>query len=92
LNGSLEKGCVLRFIPLGSKVAPGDQVVTSGLDGIFPKGIPVGKIEHVSRAPQGLFLEAAVTPAVDVSQLEEALVVLSAKGGFDAQPDPELSR
>lgn len=86
LSGSLDKGCVLRYLSLQSSAVRGDEVVTSGLDGVFPRGVPVGKIEQVRKGPQGLFLEAQVNPAVDLSEVEEVLVLLSNRGGFDIQP------
>jgi rod shape-determining protein MreC len=92
LSGSLERGCVLRYISLKSVIAAGDEVVTSGLDGIFPRGLPVGKIESVRKGAQGLFLEANVIPAVDFSEIEEVLVILGRKGGFDVQPGLEGKR
>ncbi len=83
LTGSLESGCVLSYLPLKADVTPGDQVVTSGLDGIFPKDLPVGKIATVRKGRLDLFLEAVVTPSVDISRLEEALIILGPKGQFD---------
>jgi len=92
LTGSLERGCVLRHISLKSDVKPGDEVVTSGLDGIFPRGLTVGRVVKVRKGDQGLFLEAQVSPAVDFSEIEEVLVVLGQKGGFDVQPGLEERR
>lgn len=89
LSGYLDKECILRYIDLRSQVKPGDEVVTSGLDGVFPKGLPVGTIKQVRRDAQGLFLEAMVTPAVNLSEVEEVLVVLGKRGGYDVQPGIE---
>lgn len=86
LSGSLERACVLRYVNLKSEVKPGDEVVTSGLDGIFPRGLSVGKIQSLRKGPQGLFLEALVLPSVDFSAIEEVLVVLGHRAGFDLQP------
>ena len=57
-------------------VKPGDLVVTSGIDGIYPKGFVIGTIESVDRGP-GTYHEIGVRPAVDFSSLEEVLVVLT---------------
>lgn len=92
LSGSLQNGCILRYIQLESKVRPGDEVVTSGLDGIFPRGLPIGRIESVSKGEQGLFLEARVIPAVNFSDIEEVLVILGRRGGFDVRPGLEDRR
>jgi rod shape-determining protein MreC len=89
LKGSLDGGSILRYINLKSQVEPGDEVVTSGLDGVFPVGFPVGTIKSVRTGDQGLFLEATVTPAADLSSVEEVLVILGSRGGFDIQPGLE---
>ena len=52
----------------------GDLVVTSGIDGIYPKGFVIGTIENVSRGA-GQYHEITVRPTVDFSRLEEVLVV-----------------
>lgn len=92
LKGSLDGGSILRHISLKSQVEPGDEVVTSGLDGVFPAGLPVGKIKSVRTGEQGLFLEANVTPSADLSAVEEVLVILGSRGGFDIQPGLEEKR
>jgi rod shape-determining protein MreC len=92
LSGLLERGCILRYISLKSDMKPGDEVVTSGLDGIFPRGLPIGKVEKVEKGTQGLFLEARIIPSVDFSEIEEVLVVLGRRGGFDIRPGLEGKR
>ena len=56
-------------------VKPGDLVVASGVDGIYPKGFTIGHVETTERGP-GLYLAIGVRPSVDFSSLEEVLVVL----------------
>ena len=92
LKGAFERGCVLRHISLKSEAKPGDEVVTSGLDGVYPRGLTVGRIESVRKGDQGLFLEAQVKPAVEFSEIEEVLVILGRQGGFDIQPGLEEKR
>jgi rod shape-determining protein MreC len=53
----------------------GDQVVTSGTDGIFPPGLHIGTVRDVGRPTVGMFLSATVTPSVDLARLEEVLVI-----------------
>lgn len=69
-DGSLR----MEYVPGTSDVRPGDLVVTSGIDGIYPKGFVIGTIEHVDRGTGGYHL-IAVRPAVDFTRLEEVLVV-----------------
>lgn len=92
LSGYLDRGCILRYVNIKGQVRPGDEVVTSGLDGIFPRGLTVGKVDIVRKGPQGLFLEAMVKPAADFSEIEEVLVILRKRSGFDVQPGLERRR
>jgi rod shape-determining protein MreC len=84
--GSFAAGARVRYLPLMADVAVGDEVVTSGMGGVFPKGIPVGRITAVERKSGALFQEAALRPAVDLSRLEEAFVLAdpSPREGFEA--------
>ncbi|HRY61634.1 MAG TPA: rod shape-determining protein MreC, partial [Candidatus Fermentibacter sp.] len=67
---------------------------TSGVAGVFPKDLPVGRISRVTRRTYGLFQEVEVIPAVDFSALEEMLVSCRAFGmeAFEIQPFGEPSR
>ncbi|MDH3998950.1 MAG: rod shape-determining protein MreC [Desulfuromonadales bacterium] len=67
---------VLDFVLRLEQVAVGDRVVTSGMGGVFPKGLVVGTVDSVERRGFGLFQEVTVTAAVDFSHLEEVLVLL----------------
>ncbi|MEZ4598717.1 MAG: rod shape-determining protein MreC [Syntrophotaleaceae bacterium] len=68
-------GLVLEFAQRQDDVEIGDQVITSGTGGIFPKGLVLGRATAVSRGNYGLFQTVEVTPAVDFSRLEEVLVL-----------------
>jgi rod shape-determining protein MreC len=65
---------VLENVMSDEIVQPGEKVVTSGGDQIFPKGLPVGTVTKVSPGHE-LFLNIRVKPAVDLSRLEEVLVI-----------------
>lgn len=67
----------LEYMSNLADVKVGDTVVTSGLDGIYPKGFVVGKIESVERGI-GLYKSIRVRPAVDFSRLEQVLVIRAA--------------
>jgi rod shape-determining protein MreC len=58
-------------------VKVGDQIVTSGIGGIFPKGMPVGEVSMVKKGEYGIFQTVEVRPSVMISRLEEVLVVLN---------------
>jgi rod shape-determining protein MreC len=57
-------------------VQPGDKVITSGLDGIFPKGLLVGTVTQVNKERHDLFQTADVLPTVDFSKLEGVFVIV----------------
>ena len=66
----------LDYLPPSADVAVGDAVVTSGIDGIYPAGFLVGRVETIERLG-GSFGTIRVRPAVDFSTLEEVLVVMT---------------
>ena len=81
-----EDGCELKYVKRGADVELGDRVVTSGLDGIFPKGISIGEVTRVRRRERGLFQLITVEPGVDFGRLEEVLVATG--GGGERDPEP----
>ena len=54
----------------------GERVVTSGLSGVFRKGLPLGVVRNVDAAAGSMFQRITVEPAVDFSRLEEVLVIV----------------
>jgi rod shape-determining protein MreC len=76
----------LEFALRTEDMIEGDALVTSGTDGVFPRGVPVGKVTQLERSAHGLFQEARVIPAVDVTRLEEVLVVTSWERSDDVLP------
>ena len=79
VQGTIASGCGLKYVKRTEDVQVGDTIVTSGLDGIFPKGLPIGRVVTVDKRGQGLFQSAEVAPRVDFDRLEEVLV---ARGSF----------
>jgi rod shape-determining protein MreC len=66
---------VMGNLPLDADLIPGDTVITSGLAGVFPKGIAVGEVTEVRPSADGMRNEAIVTPWVDFKHLEEVMVI-----------------
>jgi rod shape-determining protein MreC len=66
----------LNYVPSSADVKRGDRVVTSGIDGIYPKGLPVGEIQSAERERGERRIR--VKPSVDFAALEAVLVVLKA--------------
>lgn len=67
---------VFDFVLRQEEVAVGDRVVTSGMGGVFPKGLVVGNVKSIDRQEFGLFQDIEVTPSVDFSHLEEVMILL----------------
>jgi rod shape-determining protein MreC len=59
----------------GAGIQVGDLVVTSGLGGLFPRGIPIGRVRAIDDRGSALFHYATVTPIVDLSRIDEVLLV-----------------
>jgi rod shape-determining protein MreC len=78
----------VKFLPIRAEVPIGEVVITSGLGGVYPKGIMIGRVVGVEGRSGALFQEAIVEPSVDFSRLEEVLVVT----GRDRRPSPSGRR
>jgi rod shape-determining protein MreC len=74
LHGTANGEVVLERVMSDEQVVPGETVLSSGGDQIFPKGLPVGTVSNVSPGRE-LFLNIQVKPSADLSRLEEVLVV-----------------
>jgi rod shape-determining protein MreC len=73
------EGCRLVYLPRTATIRPGEVVVTSGLGGVFPKGLVLGQVVEVKSEEYGLGKFALVEPAVDLDHLEEVLVITGIK-------------
>ena len=73
-----------EYVPGTADLKVGDRVVTSGMDGIYPKGFVIGQIESIQRTA-GEFSNVLIRPAVNLSALETVLVVTSATEGPKAE-------
>ncbi len=65
----------LYYLPSDSDLLPGDKIVTSGIGGLYPKGLNVGEVLTVSRAGESEY-NATVRPSVDFKHVEEVMVVV----------------
>lgn len=66
----------MEYVSEVADLVAGDVVVTSGIDGIFPKGFVIGSVESVDKSG-GAYKQITIRPAVDFRSLEEVLVVLT---------------
>ncbi|MBA7660668.1 hypothetical protein ES703_68672 [subsurface metagenome] len=65
----------MKYLLNKVSIESGDRVITSGLGGIFPEGILVGKVSYVRKKPRRLFQEVEVVPSVDFGKLEELFII-----------------
>ncbi|HEV8343335.1 MAG TPA: rod shape-determining protein MreC [Candidatus Binatia bacterium] len=75
VSGSLDNGPLMKYVKRSEEVKEGDRLVTSGLDGLYPKGLLIGTVTKVNKKSFGLFQYVKVALAVDPSEIEEVLVV-----------------
>jgi rod shape-determining protein MreC len=73
LKGRASGELVIDKIMADEEVKPGDRILTSGGDRIFPKGLPVGTVSKISKGPE--FIQVTVKPAAILTHLEEVLVI-----------------
>ncbi|MFN7752304.1 MAG: rod shape-determining protein MreC [Pseudomonadota bacterium] len=78
-DGRLE----LRFMPFSADIQAGDRLVTSGIDGTYPAGLPVALVEEVERDAAQMFARVAARPATGVNRYRQVLIL--------AQPAPETA-
>jgi rod shape-determining protein MreC len=76
VEGRLEPTCRVLYLARGDEAAPGDRVVTSGLGGVYPKGLLLGEISRVQARPGEVFHSAELAPSADFARLEEVFVIL----------------
>jgi len=74
LEGQNKPWAKLNYLPHLSNVVVGDEVVTAGLGGLFPPGVPVGVVSSVKDSPDGFFKEAVVMPG-NLGSLRDVLVL-----------------
>lgn len=81
IKGKGEMLCTLEFTTREEDVKVGDMVITSGIGGVFLKGLPIGEVTMVKRGEYGIFQTVSIRPSVNLPHLEEVLVVQ--RGGYE---------
>ncbi len=76
--------CRLLYVLRKHEVMEGDLVISSGLDGVFPKGLRIGSVMGVEKTNTGVFQAIQLRPFVNFEKLEEVMVLLSADADLDA--------
>ncbi len=73
--GKSQDQLAFRYVSIRETVEAGDEIISSGLGDIYPKGIRIGTVVSVRPQRHGLFYEISVRPAVEFSKLEEVLAL-----------------
>jgi len=76
LQGAGSLGCSLKYVSKTETVNVGNIVISSGLSGLFPKGLLLGSVKSVDKTDSGLFQKVDVAPFVDFARLEEVMVIV----------------
>lgn len=76
MRGTGKNICEIKNIHSSQEVQPGDTVVTSGLDRIYPKGLVIGTIESIESDPNGPWHKIIVVPSAKVDRVEQVFVLL----------------
>jgi rod shape-determining protein MreC len=77
VQGYVGQELMMRYIPQGETIEPGDIVLSSGLGGNFPKRLVIGQVENVENRDAAMFQEARLIPAVNLRELETVMVLLN---------------
>lgn len=65
----------LRFVPTGADIKQGDELVTSGLDGVYPAGLPVGRVLRIERQSDSAFARVIAVPIAQIRGVRQLLVL-----------------
>jgi rod shape-determining protein MreC len=92
LRGTSSGGVQINNLTADSRIKPGEQVVTSGGDLVYPRGIPVGTIESIEPDPQHQpYTAITIKPAANLSELEEVLVITGTQNTMPASAQQDAA-
>jgi len=77
IKGASADRCIFKYVLRKHDIRVGDIIISSGLDGVFPKGLRIGRVASVVKRNSGIFQQVSVIPFADFEKLEEVLVILS---------------
>jgi len=85
LKGAGQRGYILHYVLKKADITVGDRIVTAGIGGVFPSGIPLGRVSAVRKKQRGMFQEIEVEPAVDFQRLEMVFINLTENLSWEAE-------
>ena len=81
-------GLELRFMGSNAEVQTGDLLTTSGVDGVYPAGLPVAKISRIERRVESTFAKIYCTPQAQVAASRHVMVVTPGSSRIPPRPEP----
>jgi rod shape-determining protein MreC len=84
-DGADDAGMELRFVAANADVQVGDELVTSGLDGVYPPGLPVARVAQVQRQAESSFARIELTPVANADGRRHVLVLPMKKRKADTE-------
>lgn len=89
VKGNDTELCSFRYVLRKNKIEPGEMIISSGLDGVFPKGLRIGWVVELKENSSQLFQEITIKTCVDFDKLEEVLVSIIP---FEPEPDQDIEQ
>ena len=89
LVGSADGTLRLTLVRTDQQVNVGDAVITSGLGGVYPKGLPIGTVSNVTKSSGAMYYDITVEPLASADTLEEVLVITSLSSDQQASADDQ---
>ena len=87
--GGVNDALELRFIAANADVQPGDPILTSGLDGVYPAGLAVATVQHIDRRAEGGFARVSLKTAAQMDNVHHVLVLEPMSRQLPPRPDPK---
>ena len=84
IEGKSNGQCILNYALRKHELEVGDVIVSSGLDGVFPKGLRLGHVSEIKDRNYMIFQDVVMNPFVDFEKLEEVLIIMNPKTEIDA--------
>lgn len=75
VKGEHGTGLIMEMIPRDEKIEIGKTIITSGLEGFFPKGLLIGKTKNTISSPSSIFQKAIIEPPINIQELEMVFIV-----------------
>ncbi len=77
VEGDSDRQCLMKYVKRTEPIILNDEILTSGLGNLYPKGILIGKVSRIERESYGMTQDVAISPSVNFGKLEEVIVLVS---------------